>query len=135
MEFSKQSEGDFTFLDEDLERNTLSALNMMRKNRHFCDVILHVGNNEIHAHRAVLASISPYLFELFSSDQEQKRNENVITYKMNGGFEKGAFELLVDYAYTAQLEIPSTQVKAVYIAASHLKIDRVARKCTGDCEE
>ncbi|KAI4467133.1 kelch protein [Holotrichia oblita] len=109
MEFSKQSEGDFTFLDEDLERNTLSALNMMRKNRHFCDVILHVGNIEIHAHRAVLASVSPYLFELFSSDQEQKRNENVITYKMNGGFEKGAFQLLVDYAYTAQLEIPGAQ--------------------------
>lgn len=76
-----------------------------------------MGNNEIHAHRAVLASISPYLFELFSSDQEQKRNENVITYKMNGGFEKGAFELLVDYAYTAQLEIPSTQVGSRIIAS------------------
>lgn len=28
--------------DEDLRVNTLNALNMMRKNRHFCDVILHV---------------------------------------------------------------------------------------------
>lgn len=31
-----------SFVDETHLANTLSSLNMMRKNRHFCDVILHV---------------------------------------------------------------------------------------------
>lgn len=30
------------FKDDSLHSDTLNALNMMRKNRHFCDVILHV---------------------------------------------------------------------------------------------
>lgn len=30
------------FFDEVHQANTLKSLNMMRKNRHFCDVILHV---------------------------------------------------------------------------------------------
>lgn len=58
----------------------------------------------MHAHRAVLASASPYLFEMFSSEEEAKSNarETVITYKLNGGFERSAIEKLVDYAYTAK---------------------------------
>ena len=33
-----------------------------------------------------------------------------IFYEMNGGFQKEALERLVDYAYTAQLEIPGDEV-------------------------
>ncbi|VEN59804.1 unnamed protein product [Callosobruchus maculatus] len=73
------------FFDDVHQGHILNSLNMMRKNRHFCDVILHVGSNEIHAHRAVLASASPYLFELFSSDEDKKGSENVVTYRLNGG--------------------------------------------------
>ncbi|KAK5647250.1 hypothetical protein RI129_002142 [Pyrocoelia pectoralis] len=117
------------YTDDLHQANTLASLNKMRKNRHFCDVTLHIGSGEIHAHRAVLASVSPYLFELFTTDQDKKRNENIVTYKLNGGFDKRAFELLVDYAYTSKLKVLSDQVKAVYLAACHLKMDRVARKC------
>ncbi|XP_025835540.1 influenza virus NS1A-binding protein isoform X3 [Agrilus planipennis] len=119
------------FHDEVHHGNLLEGLNKMRKNRQFCDVILHVGNIEIHAHRAVLASASPYLFDLFTNDQEQKLPvENIITYKLNGGFDKHALQLLVEYAYTSKLDVPYQKVKAVYQAATHLKIERVARLCT-----
>ncbi|KAJ8925469.1 hypothetical protein NQ315_009303 [Exocentrus adspersus] len=104
------------FLDEVHHSNMLKSLNMMRKNRHFCDVILHVGNTEIHAHRAVLASASSYLFELFTTDEEQKRPENSITYKLNGGFDPNALQILIDYAYTAKL-------------TNNLKMERVAKTC------
>lgn len=67
---------------------------------------------EIHAHRAVLASASPYLFELFTADQDknQQRLENIITYKLNGGFDQNALQILIDYAYTAKLTVKYTQV-------------------------
>ncbi|XP_066249002.1 influenza virus NS1A-binding protein homolog isoform X1 [Euwallacea similis] len=119
------------FFDEVHHSSMLKSLNMMRKNRHFCDVILHVGNTEIHAHRAVLASASPYLFELFTTDQDQnqQRLENVITYKLNGGFDQNALDILTDYAYTAKLIVKYPQVKAVFLAATHLKMDRVVKTC------
>ena len=34
---------------------------------------------------------------------------------MNGGFQKEALERLVDYAYTAQLEIPGHEVNLFFI--------------------
>lgn len=63
-----------------------------------------VGNSELYGHRAVLASASPHLMELFSVDDESKGNvrENVVTYHLNGGFDKKALEKLIDYAYTAR---------------------------------
>jgi influenza virus NS1A-binding protein len=59
---------------------------------------------EFHAHRAVLACASPHLFELFTADDENKgsQRENIITYKLNGGFDRIALEKLIHYAYTAR---------------------------------
>ncbi|KAL3287512.1 hypothetical protein HHI36_001981 [Cryptolaemus montrouzieri] len=122
-------EAHLEFVDDIHKANTLSALNMMRKNRQFCDVILHVENIEVHAHKAVLASASPYLFELFTTTQDQKRSENCITYKLNGGFDKHALEILVDYAYTAKLQVNYKQVKSIFLAANQLKMERVSRIC------
>ena len=34
---------------------------------------------------------------------------------MNGGFQKEALERLVDYAYTAQLEIPGDEVLSCFL--------------------
>ncbi|KAJ9576566.1 hypothetical protein L9F63_025537 [Diploptera punctata] len=125
------SSGGLVFEDEQHSSRTMQSLNMMRKNKHFCDVILHVGNMEFHAHRAVLASASPHLFELFTADDETKgsQRENIITYKLNGGYDRLALEKLIHYAYTARLEVNNSQVKAVYLAACHLKMDRVVREC------
>lgn len=48
---------------------------------------------------------------------------------MNGGLTKIALEILVEYAYTAQLEVPDALVKDVYLAAWQLKIDKVVAEC------
>lgn len=71
-----------------------------------CGQFSQVGSAEFHAHRAVLASMSPHLFEMFTADDETKGNnrENVITYKLNGGFDKNAMEMLIDYAYTSRYD-------------------------------
>ncbi|XP_054274096.1 influenza virus NS1A-binding protein homolog isoform X2 [Macrosteles quadrilineatus] len=137
-EMTEQSNGgdasptgnELLFMDDKMPVRTLHSLNMMRKNRTFCDVILHVGNSELHGHRAVLASASPHLLELFSADDETKGvRENIVTYHLNGGFDKLALEKLIDYAYTARLEVRSHQVKSVFQTATKLKMDRVAKEC------
>ncbi len=69
----------------------------------FLSYYLQVGTSEIPAHRVILACCSPYLFELFSADDGGKcSEENIITYKLNGGFEKDSLEHLINYAYTGQ---------------------------------
>jgi len=52
---------------------------------------------------------------------------------MNGGFQKEALERLVDYAYTAQLEIPGdevlsflfTKINVAYIKSSFYRISKM----------
>lgn len=51
------------------------------------------------AHRAVLACCSPYLFEIFNSDNEPHGVSHV-TFE---DLDPGAVEILLNYAYTAQL--------------------------------
>lgn len=116
--------------DVDNGTGPLRGLYKLRKNRSFCDVILQVGTWEIPAHRVILACCSPYLFELFSTDEGGKcSEENVITYKLNGGFEKESLEHLVNYAYTGKMEVDASQVKSVYVAAARLKMERVVNYC------
>lgn len=57
------------------------------------------------------------------------RNDGIPSYRMNGSITKIALEILVEYAYTAQLEVPDALVKDVYLAAWQLKIDRVYGEC------
>lgn len=130
MEESPKPNKMIIFEDGDYLSRTLDSLNKLRKHKKFCDVILQIGSDldvhEIHAHRVVLASASPYLFELFGTDTH---NSHVCQYKLNGTFDVSAFQNLVDYAYTARLEIPPEKVKTVYMTAKKLKMNAVAKQC------
>lgn len=106
------------------------------------------------AHRAVLACCSPYLFEIFNSDNEP-HGVSLVTFE---DLDPEAVEILLNYAYTAQWVAPlclwyqdglwsfffSTElanllccrlkadkelVKEVYSAAKRFKMDRVKQAC------
>ena len=69
----------------------------------FIIIIFQIGKQDIMAHRVVLAAVSPYFAELFSSDHGSRKEVEGggIIYEMEGGFSKEALETLVDYAYTS----------------------------------
>lgn len=60
---------------------------------------MQVCGHELMAHRAVLACCSPYLFEIFNSDNESHGVSHV-TFE---DLDPEAVEILLNYAYTAQL--------------------------------
>lgn len=60
---------------------------------------------------------------------QYRHSDGVPSYRLNGGLTKTALEILVDYAYTAQMEVPDALVKDVYLAASQLRIDNVVNEC------
>ncbi|KAG5681658.1 hypothetical protein PVAND_011072 [Polypedilum vanderplanki] len=118
------------FSDDSLKSTFQEQLSLMRKNRLFCDVILHVENTEIPAHRNVLACVSPYLMELFSAEQNTCNDGNIPSYRLNGYITKEGLNILVEYAYTAQLEVPEDMIKDVYLAAWQLRMERVVNECS-----
>uniref|UniRef100_A0A914GX82 BTB domain-containing protein n=1 Tax=Globodera rostochiensis TaxID=31243 RepID=A0A914GX82_GLORO len=73
-------------LKDDMHKGTLlSRLNTFRRNRAFCDVVLFVDGRELLAHRAMLAAISPPLFDLFLDNSgdgaggpsDRRRNQQI----------------------------------------------------------
>uniref|UniRef100_A0A673ZQG5 Influenza virus NS1A binding protein a n=1 Tax=Salmo trutta TaxID=8032 RepID=A0A673ZQG5_SALTR len=119
------SNGYLIFEDETFLDSTVAKMNALRKSGQFCDVRLQVCGHELMAHRAVLACCSPYLFEIFNSDIEAHGVSHV-TFE---DLDPEAVEILLNYAYTAQLKADKALVKEVYSAAKRLKMERVKQIC------
>uniref|UniRef100_A0A3Q3KEK4 BTB domain-containing protein n=1 Tax=Monopterus albus TaxID=43700 RepID=A0A3Q3KEK4_MONAL len=117
--------GYLTFQDESFLDSTVAKMNALRKTGQFCDVRLQVCGHELMAHRAVLACCSPYLFEIFNSDAEPHGVSHV-TFE---DLDPEAVEILLNYAYTAQLKADKELVKDVYSAAKRFKMERVKQIC------
>ncbi|MGH0148347.1 UNVERIFIED_CONTAM: hypothetical protein FKN15_047512 [Acipenser sinensis] len=117
--------GYLNFEDESFLDSTVAKMNALRKSGQFCDVRLQVCGHELMAHRAVLACCSPYLFEIFNSDTD---SQGVFHVKLDD-LNPEAVEILLNYAYTAQLKADKELVKDVYSASKKLKMDRVKQIC------
>ncbi|XP_061884300.1 influenza virus NS1A-binding protein homolog A isoform X2 [Entelurus aequoreus] len=117
--------GYLIFEDESFLDSTVAKMNALRKSGQFCDVRLQVCGHELMAHRAVLACCSPYLFEIFNSDIEPHGVSHV-TFE---DLDPEAVEILLNYAYTAQLKADKGLVKDVYSAAKRFKMERVKQIC------
>lgn len=74
----------------------------------FCDVTLIADNNEIPAHKMVLASCSPYFYAMFSGTDFEESRQNKITVK---GVDFHALELLVEYVYTSFVDVTEDNVQ------------------------
>ena len=86
----------------------------MREEGALCDVVLDVGGVEIQAHRLVLAASSRYFYSMFVRDMLESKQERITLQ----GVDAEAMQLLVQFAYTAKLEINTTNVQTLMTAAS-----------------
>jgi len=83
----------------------MKSLNIQRKNRHFCDVILEVGSGDdqarLKAHRNVLCAASPFFYTALNSEMKEKR-EGVIRLKETT---KTAMKEILEFLYTGYVEV------------------------------
>lgn len=108
----------------------LTNLNTLRRENQLCDAILVIGRHETPIHRAVVASSSTYLLEMFKKDKkEKKEGQTQNMYKLKD-IDYESFQYLLDYIYTGRLAVPGPCVKAVYKAAVKLKIADAASICS-----
>ena len=106
-------------------RQLLESLNVLRKRRELCDVLLIVGSRKLWAHRAVLSACSPYFHAMFTGQLEESRQREIEIRDVD----EHAMELLVDFAYTAHAVIDESNVQVLLPAACLLQVTEIQDKC------
>ncbi|XP_035524740.1 zinc finger and BTB domain-containing protein 3 isoform X2 [Morone saxatilis] len=110
----------------------LSALRSQRQRGFLCDCTVLVGSSRFLAHRAVLASCSPF-FHMFYSDSPGVGGGNSTSSSVTLDSDivtASAFGLLLDFVYEGVLQLDeSPPVEDILAAASFLHMNEVVRVC------
>lgn len=110
----------------------LSALCSQRQRGFLCDCTVIVGSSRFLAHRAVLASCSPF-FHMFYSDSPGGTGGNNTSSSVTLDSDivtAAAFSLLLDFVYEGVLRVEeSPPVEDILAAASFLHMNEVVRVC------
>ena len=103
----------------------LTLMHTMYQRQELCDVTLLVQGHAIQAHRLVLAACSPYFNAMFTSELKECRERSVTIQDM----EHIAIKEIVNFAYSAKVDITEENVQSVLKAACVLQIDQVMNLC------
>ncbi len=114
-----------SFTAEGHASRLLEKMSSLRKDRRLCDVILRVGEKEICAHRLVLSACSSYFCAMFTNTMLES-NLKCITLT---DIEESAVESLVDFAYTAKVDVHEGNVQSILKAASILQLSEIVGVC------
>ncbi|TNM99196.1 hypothetical protein fugu_013760 [Takifugu bimaculatus] len=110
----------------------LSALRSQRQHGLLCDCTVLVGSSRFLAHRAVLASCSPF-FHMFYSDSLGVSDGNSTSSSVTLDCDivtAAAFGLLLDFVYEGVLQLEDhTPVEDILAAASFLHMNEIVRVC------
>ena len=118
MSSISDSQGNRT-VDNKFKENILRALNAMRQENSFCNVILRVrGTINFSAHRCVLSASSSYFQALFSDDFLEKQS-GVVELKEIGA---SVMEKVLEFIYTGEVEIDSASAQDLVMTADYLNI-------------
>lgn len=120
------SEGIMRYHSESQFKGAFLEMNALRESEQLCDVVLDVEGENIPAHRVVLASLSAYFRAMFTGEMAESKKK-VITIN---GVDAKSLKTLVDYAYTATINISEENVQAILPAASVLQFEEVKRACS-----
>ncbi len=105
-------------------QRSLDGLRRLRTACHFTDVTLVAGEEEVAAHKNVLAAASPYFYAMFTGFEESRRDRVEL-----GGVDPGALLALVDYIYTSEVDVTEENVQTLLTAANLLQLDDVRDGC------
>ena len=112
-------------VNKDHSLHCLRNLSDLRDNDKLCDVTIEAEGRTFTAHRAVLASCSPYFKAMFCCGMEEA-NKPVVTIR---DIPSEAMKIILDYCYTGEAEINEHNVQFLLPAASLLQLEFVRDSC------
>ena len=125
QELSSDESEEYHFVESSHSSQVLQGLNSLRLSGQFCDMTICCEETEYLCHKIVLASFSPYFQAMFSADLKESRQSKVTI----NGVEPGMMQLLVDYAYTSEINITKANVQSLLSGANLLRILPVRDAC------
>lgn len=105
--------------------DALTYVRRLREERELCDVKMVVGGREFFAHKVVLVSTVPYLRAMFASGMKETR-QSTIELK---GVDADGFRLILDYAYSGEVEVTTENVQDLLSAANFLQMANLRDAC------
>ncbi|KAG7510770.1 kelch 28 [Solea senegalensis] len=115
----------FASLTRPHSEQLLQGLQLLRQDHELCDIVLRVGDAKIHAHKVVLASISPYFKAMFTGNLSEKETSEVEFQCID----ETALQAIVEYAYTGTVFISQETVESLLPAANLLQVKLVLKEC------
>lgn len=104
----------------------LKGLDVQRKEGTLCDVTICVDDREFHAHKCVLAVLSPYFKAMFDGNFKE-RSENVVN--LRDVVSADGLGVILDAIYTPKLRLTHGNVMEVTVAADFLGIEKIVARC------
>ncbi|NWI46193.1 KLHL3 protein, partial [Picathartes gymnocephalus] len=106
-------------------RKAFKVMNELRSKRLLCDVVIVAEAVEMEAHRVVLAACSPYFCAMFTGDMSESKAKKIEIKDVDGQ----TLRKLIDYIYTAEIEVTEENVQVLLPAASLLQLMDVRKNC------
>ncbi|GAB5566732.1 kelch-like protein 3 isoform X1 [Prionailurus iriomotensis] len=106
--------------DEELSYRDMALVKQL-----LCDVMIVAEDVEIEAHRVVLAACSPYFCAMFTGDMSESKAKKIEIKDVDGR----TLNKLIDYIYTAEIEVTEENVQVLLPAASLLQLMDVRQNC------
>ncbi|PAA93131.1 hypothetical protein BOX15_Mlig022395g1, partial [Macrostomum lignano] len=113
------------FRDKRLFLVAFPSFERIRRQGKLCDVTLRVAGSIFSAHRVVLAASIPFFYGMFMHDMKECAKGEV---EMQG-IEANALELLINFAYTGEVQITCENVQELFSGASYLQVPEVKDAC------
>ncbi|XP_069100019.1 kelch-like protein 2 [Pleurodeles waltl] len=106
-------------------KKAFRAMNELRSQNLLCDVTIVAEDVEITAHKVVLAACSPYFHAMFTGEMSESRAKKVRIKEVDGW----TLKLLIDYVYTAEIQVTEENVQVLLPAAGLLQLHDVKKTC------
>ncbi|XP_038648038.1 kelch-like protein 2 isoform X1 [Scyliorhinus canicula] len=106
-------------------KKAFKVMNELRSHNLLCDVTLVAEDTEIPAHRVVLAACSPYFHAMFTGEMSESKAKRVRIKEVDSW----TLNILIDYVYTAELQVTEENVQVLLPAAGLLQLQDVRKTC------
>lgn len=115
----------YKFVDEKHKSIVLKEMLKMWEDDLLTDVILEVEDQEFKCHRLTLAACSPYFHAMFSSGLVESHQDRISI----GGIDAASMKLILEYAYSAEIEINEDNVQGLMLAVNMFQINNLRDAC------